>query len=90
MSALRNNDVIKEVILTVRKAGTDPLEYLKITLSKARVTALEVRSGVGEDSWALSETLAIAYQRINVEYTPQGTEGMGTGSMNFETDTSEA
>lgn len=89
MSALRNNDVIKKAVLTVRKAGGSPLEYLKITLEKGRLTALEVRSGqgAGEGAEQLTETLGIAYQKINVEYTPQGADGLPRGAMSFETET---
>ncbi len=34
MSALRTNEEIKEAVLTMRKAGKDPLEYLTIKIER--------------------------------------------------------
>ena len=80
MAAMRNNEVIKKATLTVRKAGGSPLEYLKITLQNARITALDVQTS-GPD---VTEKLSLAFKRINVEYVPQGPDGMARGSMMFE------
>jgi type VI secretion system secreted protein Hcp len=85
MSALRNNELIKTGTLTVRKAGGNPLEYVKITIEKARITALDVRSD-GASPEDLTEELKLAFQKISVEYTPQGTDGLPRGGMMFETE----
>src|SRR5262245_774170 len=42
MAAMRNNDLIKKAVLTVRKAGGTPHEYFKITIEKGRITGLDV------------------------------------------------
>jgi type VI secretion system secreted protein Hcp len=85
MSAMRNNEPLKRVVLTVRKAGKEPLEYFKIALEQARITSLEVGSeGSGTD--ALGESVSFAFKSISVEYVPQGTEGAQRGGMSFETD----
>jgi type VI secretion system secreted protein Hcp len=89
MAALRNNDVIKKGVLTVRKAGGSALEYFKITIEKGRVTGLDVRSGAGGDEEELVEELKLSFQKIGFEYTPQGPDGNPRGSMLFETDTGE-
>lgn len=86
MSAMRSNDLIKKAVLTVRKAGDDPLEYLKITLQSARITALDVESGAFGDEAELIEKMSLAYQRISVEYVPQGADGLPRGATMFETE----
>jgi type VI secretion system secreted protein Hcp len=86
MSAMRSNDLIKKVVLTVRKAGENPLEYLKITLQSARITAFDVESGAFGDEAELIENMSLAFQRISVEYVPQGTDGQPRGSTSFETE----
>ncbi len=82
MAAMRNNELIKKATLTVRKAGSEPLEYFRITLQDARITALELQISGTE----ISERLSLAYKRINVEYTPQGKDGLARGGMSFETE----
>src|ERR1700733_15991510 len=42
MGALRSNEVIKEGVLTLRKTGKTPLEYLKITIAQGRVLSLDI------------------------------------------------
>lgn len=84
MSALRNNDQLKKVTLTVRKAGKDPMEYFKISLEGARITALDVTSEDEGSNEQLGEKLSIAFTKIFVEYTPQGADGIPRGAMSFE------
>ncbi len=87
MSAMRNNDAIKKAVLTVRKAGGSALEYFRITLQNGRITQLEVQSGEGGAGATLVEHLALAYQKISVEYVPQGPDGQARGGMLFEAET---
>jgi type VI secretion system secreted protein Hcp len=82
MAAMRNNDVIKKAVLTVRKAGGDPLEYMKITVQNGRLTNLTVNSGETE----LMEKVTLSYRNIEVVYVPQGADGKPRGSMVFETE----
>ena len=87
MSALRNNEVLKEVVLTVRKAGgAEPVEYFKIKMEKARITSIMAQSGDGADPSALQEELHISFSRMVVEYKPQGADGAHRGSSLFEMD----
>lgn len=88
MSAMRNNDLIKKAILTVRKAGGDPHEFFKITLEKGRITSLDVDTSTFVSSGYLSERLSLAFQKISVEYVPQGKEGLPQGSMLFDAEIS--
>jgi type VI secretion system secreted protein Hcp len=84
MSALRTNEVIKKAVLTVRKIGKTPLEYLKITIENGRVVSLDIEAGDASASPALFERLAMSFNKISVEYTPQGPDGNSLGSTNFE------
>src|SRR5688572_24676032 len=68
MATMRNNDVVKKAALTVRKAGSEPLEYFRITIQDARITALELQTSGTE----VTEKLSLAFKRISVEYTQQG------------------
>jgi len=86
MAAARNNELIKKGVLTVRKAGGDPLEYVKITIERGRVTAVDVHSDGASPHAELTEELKLAFQKISVEYTPQGTDGLPRGTMIFETE----
>lgn len=88
MSAMRNNDLIKKAVLTVRKSGGTALEYCKMTIEKGRITALDVESGASDVPAELTETLSLAYQKISIEYVPQGQDGLPGGSMLFETEIS--
>lgn len=87
MSMLRNNDVVKKAVLTVRKAGEGGKEYFKITIEKGRITALDVAAADGSPD--LSESLSFAFQKIAVEYLPQGADGQLRGAMSFETEIDE-
>jgi type VI secretion system secreted protein Hcp len=82
MSGLRNNDLIRKATLTVRKAGSDPLEYLKITLQDARITGI----ALDIENTEVVERVQFSFERITVDYVPQGQEGGGRGGMSFEAD----
>ena len=43
MAAMRNNELIKKAVLTVRKAAATPLEYFKITIQNGRITLFDVQ-----------------------------------------------
>jgi type VI secretion system secreted protein Hcp len=88
MSAMRNNELIKKAVLTVRKAGGTPHEYFRISIEKGRITSLEVDSSNFLSSGHLSERLSLAFQKISVEYVPQGREGLPKGSMLFDAEIS--
>ena len=84
MSALRSNEMISKAVLTLRKAGGTALEYLKITIEQGRVTGLTVEAGDERGSPELLEQVTFSFNKISVEYTPQGGDGQGRGAMSFE------
>jgi type VI secretion system secreted protein Hcp len=83
MSALRYNEPIKEAVLTVRKVGKKPLEYLKIKLEDARVFSIDISVGEDPSNPTLIEKLTFTFNKINIDYTPQGPDGNALGSTNF-------
>lgn len=86
MSALRANEPLKKAILTVRKAGGDtPVDYLKITIEKARVMSLKVGSASDGQPETLEE-LRLAFFKVNVQYQPQTGAGGTGGATTFETE----
>jgi type VI secretion system secreted protein Hcp len=84
MSALRSNEVIKEAVLTLRKIGKSPLEYLKITIEDGRVVSFDIEAGDLSGSPALVERVGFSFNKIEIEYTPQGADGQPQGSTTFQ------
>src|SRR5688572_6813835 len=83
MSALRTNEMITKAVLTQRKAGKTQLEFLKITIEQGRVTGLTIEAGDKAGSPDLFEHLSFSFNKITVEYVPQGKDGMAQGSMMY-------
>jgi type VI secretion system secreted protein Hcp len=84
MAALRTNEAIKTAVLTVRKAGKIPLEYFKIKIEDGRVMSLDIEAGDESSSAALVEKITFSFNKISIEYTPQGPDGNALGSTSFE------
>ena len=87
MSALTSNETLTKAVLTVRKAGKKgaPIEYLKLTLEQARLVSHQVHSS-HNDPAALLEEMSLAFQKITVDYVPQGPDGQPRGGTSFATD----
>lgn len=89
MSALRNNEIIKKAVLTARKAGGDgPLEYFRMTMEKARITAIRVDGQDGSPE--LHEQVHLAFWKVQIEYLPQDRTGGSRGTHSFEAEVSPA
>jgi type VI secretion system secreted protein Hcp len=84
MSALRTNEQIKEATLTLRKIGTSKLEYFKIKIEDGRVMSLDVEAGDKDGKPTLYERVSFSFNKISIEYTPQGGDGMPQGTTTFE------
>jgi type VI secretion system secreted protein Hcp len=83
MSALRTNEMITKAVLTQRKAGKSQLEFLKITIEQGRVTGLTIEAGDKSGSPDVFEHLTFSFNKITVEYVPQGQDGQAMGSMMY-------
>ena len=84
MSALRTNEPIKEARLTLRKSGKGQLEYLKVVIENARVVSVALDGGTPPGTSQVVEQVAFAFNKITVEYVPQGKDGQGKGGMLFQ------
>lgn len=84
MLALRSNEVIKEAVLTLRKAGKTHHEYLKITIEQGRVTSLNIEAGDPAGSPHISENVGFSFNKIAIVYTGQGNDGQPLGGMVYE------
>ena len=61
--------------LVVRKAGTTPLEYIIITLTKVLVTSYSTGGSGGEDR--LTENVSLNFAEYKFDYVPQKDNGTG-------------
>jgi type VI secretion system secreted protein Hcp len=64
---------IKEGLITVRKAGEHPLEYLKIKLTDILVSSVQLAGHNATD--ILSENVSLNFAQIRVEYQEQSATG---------------
>ena len=63
----------KEAILTVRKAGENPLEYLKIVMKQVLVSSYSSGNG--------TENISLNFAEVLMEYVPQMADGSGAASI---------
>lgn len=73
MLACCNGKHYKEALLTVRKAGEKPLEYIKITMKEVIVTSVTTGGSGGEDR--LTENVTLNFAEFKFEYQPQSAKG---------------
>ena len=89
MLALRTNEPITKAVLTLRKAGKTQVEYMKVTIEQGRVMSLTIDGGdsngpgTGGGAGEL-ERVTFSFNKIEVEYVPQGKDGLPQGGMKFE------
>jgi type VI secretion system secreted protein Hcp len=90
MSALRNNEALKKVTLTGRKASGDgALDFFKIVMEKARITTHHIGTPA-DGAPDFTEEFRIAFYKVSVQYTPQTKIGGGGGPTTFETEVTPA
>ena len=63
---------IKSAILTCRKHGKAPLEFLKITLTDVLISSYEID---GSDDELPLDQIALAFAKVEMAYTPQDATG---------------
>jgi len=76
-----NGKHMKEGTLTVRKAGENPLEYLKIKLTKVMVSSYSTGGSGGEER--LTENVTLNFAQVKVEYAAQDEKGGKAGTNDF-------
>jgi type VI secretion system secreted protein Hcp len=70
---------IDQAVLTVRKAGGNPLEYLKITMSDVIVTRVQP-SGSNSDN-GIHEEVRLSFAKVKQEYIVQNAQGGSGGAV---------
>ena len=81
MSVLATNDEVKEARLSMRKAGEGQRDFFIITLSQARVTALDIECGENGDA---VERVCFSFNKVSVEHERQQATGQRGGSTSFQ------
>jgi type VI secretion system secreted protein Hcp len=76
-----NGKHIAEAMLVVRKAGENPLEYIKIKMTDVLVTSVSTGGSGGEDR--LTENVTLNFAKVNYEYVPQNEKGAGEAAIPY-------
>ena len=79
-----NGDHFKSAELIVRKAGKDPLEYLKFKFNKVLVTSVSTGGSGGEDR--LTENISLNFAQVEMNYKEQKPDGTGGAEKSFKWD----
>lgn len=74
-----NGKVYPEALLTVRKAGENALEYIKIKMEGVQISAVSTGGGGGSDE--MTENVALNFAKVSVDYTPQKPDGSGDAAI---------
>ena len=76
-----NGDHFDKAVLTIRKAGKTPLEYLLIQMDKVLVTSVSTGGSGGEDR--LTENVTLNFREVIVKYKEQKPDGSGGAAKTF-------
>lgn len=84
---LATGDHYPSAILTIRKAGADPLEYLVITLTDVLVTSIST-GGDGTEG-KVTEKITLNFKTFELVYKPQQADGSGGAPVDVAYDIAE-
>jgi type VI secretion system secreted protein Hcp len=73
IKACANGEHLKSAVLTCRRAGTDPQDFLIMTLSPVVISSYTTGGGSGDDVPVDSVTLCFA--KLEYKYAPQKADG---------------
>jgi type VI secretion system secreted protein Hcp len=79
-----NGKHVTKGVITVRKAGEKPLDYLKISMKNILVSSYTTGGSGGEDR--LTENVALNFAQVKVEYAQQAEAGGSGGTNDFDWD----
>lgn len=86
-----NGELLVKAVLTVRKAGESPVDYLAITISPVLVTSVSTGGDGGLDR--LTEMVTLNFAKVKFAYTPQKDDGSADATIettwNIETNMEE-
>lgn len=81
MRACCNGKHYEEALLTVRKAGENPVEYIKLKLNEVIITSVSTGGSGGEDR--LTENITLNFAKFETIYTAQGPDGAAGAENNL-------
>jgi type VI secretion system secreted protein Hcp len=73
MLACCNGKHFPTALLTVRKAGENPLEYVKVKMEEVIIASVSTGGSGGEDR--LTENVSLNFAKVAVDYTAQDETG---------------
>jgi len=79
MQACASGKHFAKALLTIRKAGETPVEYLKVEMKKCMITSVSTGGSGGEDK--LTENVTINFAEYKATYTPQNEKGAALGPV---------
>lgn len=83
MSALKSAELLSKVVLTCQDpGGVKTIDYLRITLRKARICDYEI-SGGHDDARQVAEQFSIAFKEVEVVYTPKSAANLKAGACTY-------
>jgi type VI secretion system secreted protein Hcp len=71
--ACASNQNIKTALLTVRRAGGQPFDFLKVTMSNVRVSSWSQKGGAGPD--VPQDEVSLNFSKLEVAYTGRSATG---------------
>jgi len=72
---------IKSAVLTVRKAGTDPQDYMTVTMNDLIVSSIHNTGQPNGKDGLPTEQISLNFSKINYEYKEQGSDGSTKGTV---------
>jgi|SRR5580692_9235349 type VI secretion system secreted protein Hcp len=79
MAACCGGTAYSPVVLTMRKAGNNPLVYLVITLGNVTISGVNPSTSIADDRQ--TETVSLHFGTFQVQYTPQNSDGSGGAAV---------
>lgn len=74
----------KTAVLTCRKAGDKPLEFLKITMSAGLVSGVKFEADKNDE--LQTATVTLNFSQVKFDYTPQNADGSGMAMITYAHD----
>ena len=79
-----NGKHFPDALLTVRKAGGNPVEYIKVKMETVLIAAVTTGGSGAEDR--LTENVILNFAKVSVDYTPQKADGSADTAIPFAWD----
>lgn len=70
---------IKEVLFTVRKAGGDQVEFMKIKFTDVLISSYQTSGGSSAQEDVPSESISLNFTKVEYDYQEQGADGKAKG-----------